>query len=184
MFSSELQKLMESAKLVEVYTNENDTSKFDVGFIVACDDEYFIMLTVTKFGRLDGFVLQEVDSIVRISEDTVYLRKIATLMRYYNEKREKITVDQYPVYDLLEYCRANNRIASIDLLGSEYSDAKGYIEELDYDKCVVRQVSEEGKNDGATSIILKDISFISCCSNIEIMLEILNSELFDEMHSN
>lgn len=184
MFSEELSRYRDSNTLVEVYTNERDTSKFDVGFILASDDEYFIMLTVTKFGRLDGFVLQEVDSIVRVSADTVYLKKIATLMRFYSEKREKIPAEQYPVYDLLEYCRANNRIASIDLLGSEFSDAKGYIEELDYDKCIVRQVSDDGKSDGATSILLKDISYISCCSNSEIMMEILNSELFDEMHSN
>lgn len=184
MFSEDMQKFKDNGKLVEVYTDERDTSKFEVGYVAAFDDEFFILLAVTKFGRLDGFILQETDNIVRVSEDTVYLKRISTLMRFYNEKQERPIIDKYPVYGLLEYCRANNRIASIDLLGSEYFDARGYVEELDIDKCTVKQVSDDGKSDGATSILLKDISYITCCSNAEVMLEILNSELFDEMHSN
>lgn len=183
MFSDELQRYKESGKLVEVYMDEHDTSKFDVGFILAHDDDFFLMLAVTKYGRLDGYLLQEVDAIVRVSSDTAYLKRIATLMRYYNEKQERLTAGDSLAYDVLEYCRINNRIASIDILGSGYADALGYVEELDGERCIVRQVTEDGKSDGTTSILLNDISYISCCSNIEVMLEILNSELFDEMHS-
>jgi hypothetical protein len=184
MFASELQKYKDNQKLIEVYTDDRDTSKFSVGRVIYSDNDFFILFGVDQYGRFDGHLLMETEAIVRISEDSLYLNKMASLMRYYNEKPEKLHIDQYPVYSLLDHCKQANRIVSVDLLGSGIVDAKGYVEELDFDKCVIRQVSEFGKSDGSAMLLLNDITYITFGSKDEVMLEILNSELFDEMHFN
>lgn len=179
----ELDKYQEERTLVEVYTNAQDTTRFDVGYILAFDDDFFIMLTLSKYGRLDGFYLYKTENIIRICVNSKYLKKMTSLMRFYNEKQDIINIDKYLVYDLLDYCRINNRIVSVEILDSGNIDTRGYIEELDVDKCCIRQISEYGENNGVTSILLKDISEIKCCSSMEVMHEILSSELFDEIRS-
>lgn len=181
MFSDILKRCQEDKKLIGVYTNRQDLSKFDVGIALAVDDDFLILSSVSKYGKRNGLLLVEQDSVVRVDEDSVYLRKIGALMRYYSEKPEVLSAEQYLVYSLLEYCHANNRIAAIDLLDSGTYDTVGFIDELDTDRCVIKQVSEFGKYDGTSSILLADITSISCCSEMEVMLEVLSSEMFDEV---
>lgn len=181
MFSDLLRRCQEDKKLIGVYTNLQDLSKFDVGVALAVDDDFLILSSVSKYGKLNGLLLIELDSVVRIDEDSVYLRKINALMRYYNEKPDVFTADQYLVYSLLEFCHTNNRIAAIDLLDSGTYDAVGFVDELDTERCIIKQVSEFGKNDGISTILLADITSITCCSEMEVMLEVLSSEMFDEV---
>ncbi len=181
MFSDLLIRCQENKKLIGVYTNRQDLSKFDVGVVLAVDDDFLVLSSVSKFGKLNGLLLVELGSVVRIDEDSVYLKKINALMRYFNEKPEVFSAEQYLVYSLLEYCHANNRIAAIDLLDSGTYDAVGFVDELDTERCVIKQVSEFGKNDGTSNILLADITSISCSSEMEVMLEVLSSEMFDEV---
>lgn len=183
MFSEELERCKASGKLIEVYTDDRNTSKFVVGVVLYNDDDLFVLSCVSEFGKPDGFLMLETEQIVKIGEDSIYLKKIGALMRYHHERQERIEIEKYPEYTLLDHCRSNNRIAAVELLGSGRIDARGYVEELDIDKCVIRQIDDDGKNNGTAGILLKDISTISCCSNAEAMLEILSSELFDEMRS-
>ncbi len=184
MFSDLLRQCQEGKKLIGIYTNRQDLSKFDVGVVLAVDDDFLILSSVSKYGKRNGLLLLEIDSVVRIDEDSVYLRKIGALMRYYNEKQDDFNADEYLIYSLLEYCHANNRIAAIDLLDSGTYDAVGFVDDLDTERCVIKQISEFGKNDGTSNILLADITSISCCSEMEVMLEVLSSEMFDEVRFN
>lgn len=184
MFTEDLARLRDSGRLAGIHTNSRDPAKFDVGRILAFDDDFFAMTSISKFGKLDGVILQENENIIQIDEGSSYLNMISALQRYYNEKPYAVSIGQYPVFDLLGYCHINSRIVSVEILGSGNNDVIGYVEELDIDKCVVRQIADDGKSDGTASILLKDITFLSCCSGAEVMLEVLSSELFDEVRKN
>lgn len=181
MFSDLLLRCKESRKLVGVYSDRRDPTKFDVGIVIALDDNHFILSSVSTYGKLNGLLLYEVESVLRVDEDSIYLKKIAALMRYNNEKQEAFTADRYLPYSLLEHCRANSRIVSVDLLEGTTPFITGYVDELDVESCSIRQISEFGKPDGTASILLADVTCISCCSEYETMLEVLSSEMFDEV---
>lgn len=180
MFTNELNKYMEQHTLVEVYSNPQDTSKFSVGYILACDESFFAMSSISKHGKLDGFQLKNTEDIIRLCEGTVYLQKMSTLLRYHNEKQASLTLGRDLVYDFLDYCKANNRIVAVEVVDSHFWDTIGYIDAIDDDRCTISQISDQGKSDGISYVITKDITNISCGSEDEVMLEILNSELFDE----
>ncbi len=173
MFFDELSEYKRDGILVEVYEDDRDLSKFYAGYIVACDEDFFIMSLISPRGRFDGFMLQEVRSIVSISHSTKYLKQLIAIKNHHNTEIKFQEFDGSDLlFGLLDYAQSNNRIVIIELL-SNSKLTSGYIIKLDDEKCTVRQIAEDGDSDGDSTVLLDDITQVNCESESSVELEIL-----------
>lgn len=176
MFIEKLQELKNSKKIASFYTNEYNTSRFNVGYIVEFTDEHFLVAAISPYGKYDGFVLLEVGGILRINTDSLYEEKIEKLTKHYNTVHECISIDEGSlVSGLIQYACAQNYIVSLELLNSGVYDVQGYVKDVTDEGCIIKQITEYGEEDGTTFVLLSDITKVSCNSEDEIMLKILNS---------
>lgn len=93
MIINKLEELKKNKKIASFYTNENNTIKFSVGYIIDYNDEYFVLATISPEGLYDGFVLKETSSVTRINVDGKYENKILTLAKYH--KTDLIICDKH-----------------------------------------------------------------------------------------
>lgn len=176
MFIEKLQELKNSKKIASFYTNEENTSRFNVGYIVEFTDEHFLVAAISPYGKYDGFVLLEVGSILRINTDSLYEEKMEKLTKHYNTTHECISIDGDSLLSgLIQYACTQNYIVSLELLNSGVYDVQGYVKDVTDEGCTIEQITEYGEDDGLTLIAVSDITKISCNSADEILLKILNS---------
>lgn len=173
MFFDELSEFKKDGILVEVYEDDRDLSKFYAGYIVACDADFFIMSLISPRGRFDGFMLQEIQSIVSISHSTKYLKQLIAIKNHHNTDVKYNDFGSGDLlYGILEYAQNNNRIAIVELL-SNNKLTSGYVIRLDNEKCTVRQIAEDGDSDGDSTVLLDDITQVNVESESSVELEIL-----------
>lgn len=176
MFIENLHKLKKEKRIASFYTDEDDTSKFMVGYVMDYNDKYFIVAAISPQGLYDGFVLKKTESIFRINMDSIYEKKILSLSKYHKIIYEEISFkEDNLILGLLSFAKIKNYVVSIELLNSGYYDIQGYVEVVDNDGCKIKQITEYGELDGICFVTLSDITQISCNSEDEINLKILNS---------
>lgn len=107
-------------KIVEVKIR-NWTENMLVGYLVACDKEGVILYNINYRGVGTGIFYLPVNKIISVSEKTIYLKKITTLLEehqlqlpiYHNRKMEKLK--SY----LLNYFHDNNRMIRLNVREKE-----------------------------------------------------------------
>lgn len=176
MIINKLNELKGNKKIASFYTNENDTSKFSVGYIVDFNNDYIAFALISPEGLNDGFALKETSSIIRINIEGKYENKILTLSKYHKTIHENLVFkeDNF-VLELLKFAKTKGYIVSLELLNSGFYDVQGYIEKIENNNCFIKQITEYGEVDGISMVELQDISKISCNSSDEKILQILNS---------
>lgn len=173
---NKLSELKKNKIIASFYTNENDLSKFSVGYVVDFNDDYIVFALVSPEGLNDGFALKETSSIIRINIDGKYENKILKLLKYHKTTHENLIFkDNNFVLEMLSFAKTKGYIVSLELLNSGFYDVQGYIEKIENDNCFVKQITEYGEVDGMSMVELRDISKISCNSSDEKILEILSS---------
>ena len=75
-----LSNLIDKNKLYAIYSNVNDSSKFDVGFVLAHDKEWILYELVSPEGNHDGYRIIKSEAIIRLMEDTLYLKRLKGIM--------------------------------------------------------------------------------------------------------
>lgn len=174
MFINKLSELKKEKKIASFYTDESNTSKFAVGFVIDYNDDYFIIEMISPQGLYDGIILKETSSIFRINTDGMYENKIMNLSKYYKTTSSDIVFKENDlIYELLSLAKIKNHIVSLELLNSGFNDIQGYVEIIDNYSCIIKQITDYGELDGVGIVKFSDITEISCNSGDEIVLEIL-----------
>ena len=175
MFTKKLKELKENKQIAAFYTNIDDTSKFSVGYVLDYNEDYFLLAEISPKGLNDGFVVNEINNIIRINVDSRYENKIKVLAEYQKTIHENIEFQTDDiVFEVLKFAKIKNYIVSIELINSGFYDIQGYVATIEKDNCLINQVTEYGDVDGMAVIKLSDITKISCNSNDEVTLKILN----------
>jgi hypothetical protein len=165
-----------SQKIASFYTNEDDTLKFNVGYIINFTCDHFVIAAISPRGTNDGYVLKELDSLFRISTGSLYEKKVAILSEYYNTTHECINLSGGNLLmGLLQFARAKDYIVSIELLNSGVNDVQGFVQDVTDEICKIIEITDFGEEDGIGIVALSDITKVSCNSSDEIILKILNS---------
>ena len=173
-------EIMDQAKLadelVAVYTDLNNTTKFEVGYIVDFDENYYILKRVSPQGEDDGYLLGKTKYIYRVELDTLYLKKMLKLIKYYGITRQKTFFEHDDLLlSFMKFAYQDKKIMSIELFESENQDIVGYVSKFNSDNCTVMQITESGDSNGYSICNLADISFIVYNSEDQKVLEILNN---------
>ncbi|KOF55772.1 hypothetical protein AGR56_18355 [Clostridium sp. DMHC 10] len=156
-----LDELKKSKKIASFYTNENNTAKFSVGYIVDYNENNFVIAMISPEGKYDGFALMETRSIIRINTDSKYENKILKLIKYHKTVHENLNFkeDNF-ILEFLKFAQTQDYIVSIELLNSGFYDIQGYIQTIKKDSCIIKQITEYGEYDGIGFVEFSDITKI------------------------
>lgn len=173
----EIKKLIESQTLCEICNDYDDPNSFDVGYFLACDDEYYIVWYVNPYGFYNGMGCVPIDCLYRIQTDTAYLREIQLLMDRndvsLNVKRD---YGENVLIGFLKHIKSDKNICGIEVLENEHEDMFGRIDEVDEDNKLVKLslVDVHGQNDGKAVVNVDTISEVYYQTRYTTKIEILN----------
>ena len=160
-----LQKLLISCinlgEYVELYSDKNDLTKFIFGKIVFCDDSHIIILSITPEGMYDGYILKRIEDIVKICTRTNYIADMISKIDQSSLKQFVFNNSDSSIVGLLDFAKTNNLIVSIELLNSGYSEAFGFVNEINNNYIAIKQIDQSDKLDGITYVRNEDITQIS-----------------------
>ena len=168
-----LAEIKEAKELCEVYTNEECTTKFSVGYVLAFDDDYVVLKMYDPNGHYDGIGCFSTDSIYEIDTDSNYLKALEKLIKHYVEYGE-CRIDAIDNIDkILSLIKTENRICEIGLCNSHNADVVGFIKKLSNMTIAIDRIDEHGKKSGHANVLRDAIDFLSFDSADMIKLEIL-----------
>ncbi|MDR3287355.1 MAG: hypothetical protein LBT27_07925, partial [Prevotellaceae bacterium] len=153
-------------KLIEVYTNKNDMSKFHAGILEHIYEDSFIIKSYHYTGLTNGFVLIRNTDVYKINKDTPYLKRLAflikniiqeTIQNKYSELELSSTPD-YGIDIVINECYKRNLLVSINLIYDV--KIKGKIIKYDDEFIQIEQFSDYGDNEGISIIRYEDVENI------------------------
>ncbi len=180
MFSI-LKELAETQELACIYREDNPSDAFNVGRVVAVDEDFTLIYSITPKGEYDGYYLQETDSIVRVDTNNRYLERIKKFM----PKAMPAAIEVPDEYDdlvrvLLDHAVRNGSYVSFELGVSGHYDVDGIVLEVQEEICRILLTDESGYPDGISNIVIDEITRGECDSDEGQMRRRLYDEVIKE----
>lgn len=175
-----MKEILEQCKHTETlceFYNEPDADTFSVGYVIACDSEYYLIETVTSEGRHNGFQCFPVENLFKLQTGTNYIADIGRLMNYYNYEYSRVDiplVGRDALAMLLNYAKNNKAACTIGLMNDEERSVFGFVQDLNDEYVTVRLYDRSGKEDGVGYVRTEDVTFVSVGGRDEIKLDILS----------
>lgn len=157
-----LKKFTECNKTVCLYENEDDTSKFNCGFLSAIEDNELLIENVTSSGEYDGYIAFLADKIYKVQQDSEYNRKIEKLYQIKKQHHQHIVCNQSIFKSVLKFAQTNGFAVTLRFYDSNYDDLQGFVVALDEDILTVEEVDTYGRPDGISDIDINSITKIYC----------------------
>lgn len=170
-----LNDLKEKRELCEIYSY-GDFEAFSVGVIVNFDDEWCLYASVKPNGNFDGYCLEQAESIIRISRNTLYLDKINKLICKENAVYNVLDLPQSEELftSLIAYVMENNKIVTIKLFNDSDCAISGFLCDVTDDFLTIHAISDYGDYDGFDTVRISDVTGIYVDSeNEDILCRIL-----------
>lgn len=156
-----LKELYKTQELAEFFTN-GETETFEVGTVVALNDDMLAFQSYTKNGFDDGIVVLSVDSIFRVETNSQYLNKMKKLISDFSISKIASLIDENNIIDsLLHIALERKEIVSVKLLGNKYIDFTGFVERIENGECKFKVIDEYGFDDGFSYADIADITEMS-----------------------
>lgn len=166
-----LDKLRTESVLCEIFRNQDDADKCEVGYIVAVTDRHYLLEGVEPDGSHGGFIFGHIEDIWRIQYATQYLNKIQKLMDKALYVPKPSPVEGRDILEeLLTYIQSAHRICCFVLMNSEQFDY-GYIKEFNGITVTFERVDAYGIPDGECVVRREDISILAFGGADETKLE-------------
>ena len=170
-----LKKICANKKLCEIYHNVDDTSKFMVGYVLACNDNDAVLWLIDRYGHFDGISWILNGEIYRINTNTEYLKACHRLLEY-NGLEVMYTFSESSLEDIIKRVHSGGRICELELCASDNTDVSGYITAVSKTSISLKVVNEYGEYDGDNVIDKSSISILTLDSTDTCKLEILNKK--------
>lgn len=153
-----LTKINVEKKAVSIYSDSENDTKFNVGYIVALNPEQLLLRNISPGGEYDGYMWLRVENVFRCSVDGKYEEKILQLGRRRNREGLNLEVRQKNILrDLLTYSMKEKRLLEFVFLGGYIT---GYILEFSEEAFEIQEVNEYGKIDGVSCVTMRIVDEI------------------------
>ena len=174
LINETLQELINSKEIAVIYTDDEDTSIFSIGYILAYSEDEIIVAHIDVFGNNDGFLGKKIYNITKLEYKSKYSTKIYKLNEIRKNSSDSISLhNEFLFLDLMLYAYKFKKIVSIELFNSGIDDAVGYIVSIEGNSAKIKIVDRYGEYDGEMIINIKDITDIACDTNYQKSLDLL-----------
>lgn len=162
----ELLRVKASGDLVAIFSNVEDCSRFNAGFIVAVDKEHYLLASVSPQGEPDGFLLRPVDGVWMLKSGGPDLKRLQCLFddcgddRSVSQDEIALSQDRTIIDNVISMLHDMHCIA---MLGVDVSAELlcGYIEYFDTDMIRMNTVHPSFVyEDGTASIPVRNIDIL------------------------
>lgn len=160
--------------IVSVYTNTNETDKFNLGFVVGLSDDFAIIHSLSPAGLNDGYDLYRIENIYRINTDGQYEKKLYTVWKSTNQKIEHCFTEEVGLSVFMNFAKQNNYVTTIEVCDSGIDDSIGHVKSVDEDFLQINALDLYGQPDGINRIKCEYITRASCNSEEERLIKLLS----------
>ena len=147
-------------RIYEIYTSKESTDTFDVGRIISKSEKGVLFYSYPVGDEQPQIQYVNIDCIYRIAENTAYIDNIETEDIKINEYSELANSSDLKK-GLFSYCKANGLKVEVELYNSDHIDAFGRVSEIDNEKVVISQLTDDNELDGETEIVLESVTRIA-----------------------
>ena len=157
-----LKKSKEQKEIIGIW-QYNDGDNFIAGYVLDLNNTFFTFQHLTKYGKLDGIILEKIETIQSVDFNDDYSRA----MQYLFDNSEKLDVeDSLKIKlnekedwqtDILKQFKGNTeQLISFEINGDDYFT--GFIEEFSKTDFVFHCVGKMGKDEGTVIYRNEDIT--------------------------
>ena len=173
-----MKSVLESAKqkgYVCVYDHPDDPSSFCVGRVIGVDERHALLQCLDADGRDDGWTLKPIEQVYAVEEDTAYLSRLALLARRFEHSSPLEAEDGSMLEAMVRHVLKERACVSIELHESGVFDMQGYVVRADGGILHIRQLSDDGADNGVAHIRMDAITRADWGSDRERRLEFLSA---------
>ena len=139
-------------RFIEVYADE-DATLFDVGKLIAYDDDWILIHSFDKNGQSEGNLLIRGNTIFRVNYETQYIKALG--IQDPNEPAQFA-----PGTNLWDEVLRERKIVSVTLLNGDV--ACGLLAERADRYLRIYEKDEAGEDDGVSIVFREDIACVQC----------------------
>ncbi|MBQ8885489.1 MAG: hypothetical protein IJY62_03885 [Clostridia bacterium] len=147
---------------------------FCAGFIREADDEFICMEFLSPSGRHDGWHCIRLEEILKMDFSTAYLKDLARVYRYYNEKVVAPKISPKNVLtSFIDVAIKQKWLCTMEVGFESLQKISGYPVARDWNTIEMKLIDESGEDDGYTSFELEEIVYVGAQSELEQYLLLL-----------
>lgn len=159
-----LEESRETAKILSFW-NYHESESFWCGYVKDVNEEFVIIQLITKYGKLDGVLVEKLSNIECVDFDDDYAKCMQYILKHNKEleiqseiEPEISLTEQWQSDVLEEFVADENVIVRLTIIDDNiYS---GIIKWMDSDELLLQILGPLGENKGKTILKIEDISRI------------------------
>ena len=171
-----MKSVLESAKqkgYVCVYDHPDDPSSFCVGRVIGVDERHVLLQCLDADGRDDGWTLKPIEQIYAVEEYNAYLSRLTLLARRFEHSAPLEAGDGSMLEAMARHVLKECACVSIELYDSGVFDMQGYVVRAEGGIFDIRQLNDDGADNGVAHIRMDAITRVDWGSARERRLEFL-----------
>ena len=162
-FNEKIRQTLRAAKeagdMVELYDDERNLDRFDVGLVESVTRDSYCILSVGLHGEIDGRQVGRIEDIIRLSTGSEYLATLKLLHQARNRLTpELLDPEGYLPMDLQNSLRfARDKKIIVSLVDPDHVPITGFVRDFGKDFVEIGEVRRDGQQDGSIVVHLDEI---------------------------
>lgn len=147
--------------IIAVFQDASNTD-FWAGYIIDFNDEYFVMQHITKYGKLDGLIIEPIYKIRRIDQDE-YCKCLQYVWQHHDEldieNNQNIDVpkDENWMYHTLMNIKNNSESLARISIGND-SRFAGFVKDVSEIDFTLKCIGHDGQDEGTIYFLIEDVN--------------------------
>lgn len=164
-----LVRAMHSREFVEIYGDEQDLDRFDVGMVESVTVDHYCIQSIGTYGEVDARQIGRIEDIVRLSTGSEYLRALRLL----HDARGKLSVDlpspegyvPLDIYNSLRFAKDLRVIVSVT--DPDHVAITGLIRDFGREFLEITEVRRDGQEDGTMVMHIDEVVRVDIGGRVE-----------------
>lgn len=155
-----LSDAQQSGRAVAVYSDAEETSGYEVGFVGHVDDDNLTLNALTNRGEPDGMRYYSLEEIVRVDAETAYIARLELLYEYRDSifDREFASGSRVSQDLRAQLLHAKETGIIVHLVDGSDVGPTGLVRTIGDDHVEIDRLSANGECDGRTVMLFQDIA--------------------------
>ena len=162
-------------EVIQCHLNFNDPDTFVVGTVIDANEEWFLLCSISPYGKFDGYILYSQSDVVYIEFNTRYIEKLKTLWSIHHLESKLTCQFKATIDDFLKYAKSSDRVVCIELEKSGCRDLKGFVNRIDNDTIEFVELDDYGSFYGNAKISYASITRCFVEDDESTSLELLSN---------